>query len=154
MLQQLQAHQGRMRGAREELNRGILNRELTMLQQQTNQERMIPPNAQTVTADTTFIQSMNPNQIPNQQQAHQGQLIQPSNPVGVSRQVVAEQLIRMRMAELATRYDILIQMRIRAQVTATDASVFQSRSHDQQQAHHESMNHQPTPSNSHLSRDP
>jgi len=75
MLQQLQAHQGRMRGAREELNRGILNRELTMLQQQTNQERMIPPNAQTVTADATFIQSRNPNQISNQQQAHQGQLI-------------------------------------------------------------------------------
>eukprot|EP00956_Cyclotella_meneghiniana_P033172 scaffold94088_cov43-Cyclotella_meneghiniana.AAC.2 len=107
MLQQLQAHQGRMRGAREELNRGILNRELTMLQQQTNQERMIPPNAQT------------------------------NEDGGV-----------------ATRYDILIQMRIRAQVTATDASVFQSRSHDQQQAHHESMNHQPTPSNSHLSCDP
>ena len=134
MLQQLQAHQGRMKGAREELNRGILNRELAMLQQQTNQERMIPPNAQTVTADTTFIQSMNPNQIPNQQQAHQGQLIQPSNPVGVSRQVIDEQLIRMRMAELATRYDTLIQMRIRAQATAaTDA-----RSHDQQQAHRSS----------------
>ena len=138
-----------------------------MLQQQTHQERMIPPTAptglsryispeeltrmrtETATADATSLQPRDQNQSLNHQQAHQGQLLLPSNPVGVSRQVIAEQLIRMRTAELATRYDTL---RIRgAQATAEDALLLQSRNHDQQQAHRESMNRPTAPND--LSRE-
>ena len=165
MMLQQQAHQERMRRGAQEIIREILNREVMMLQQQTHQERMIPPTAptglsryispeeltrmrtETATADATSLQPRDQNQSLNHQQAHQGQLLLPSNPVGVSRQVIAEQLIRMRTA--ATRYDTL---GIRgAQATAADALMLQSRNHDQQQAHRESMN-QPTAPND-LSRE-
>eukprot|EP00956_Cyclotella_meneghiniana_P032718 scaffold90993_cov72-Cyclotella_meneghiniana.AAC.3 len=90
-----------------------------------------------------FLQSRNPNSSLNQQQAHQGQLIQFSGSgdpigVGVSRQVIAEQLIRIMRKVEAAACHTLLQMRIMdAQAAAADALLLQSRNHDhdQQQAH-------------------
>lgn len=151
---------GVSRDAFEERNRAVLNQGLSVLQQQARRERMIQPTALTglsleateelrrireahlEVAGAALLQSRNPNQGSYQQQAHQGQLVHPSHPVGVSSQDIAEQLIRMRRAEIAAAGATMLQsMRIReAQAAATGALLPQSRNHNQQQPYQEDTN--------------
>lgn len=153
---------GVSRDAFEERNRAVLNQGLSVLQQQARRERMIQPTALTglsleateelrrireahlEVAGAALLQSRNPNQGSYQQQAHQGQLVHPSHPVGVSSQDIAEQLIRIRMrrAEIAAAGATMLQsMRIReAQAAATGALLPQSRNHNQQQPYQEDTN--------------
>ena len=159
---------GVSRDAIEERNRAVLNQGLSVLQQQARRERMIQPTALTglsleateelrrireahlEVAGAALLQSRNPNQGSYQQQAHQGQLVHPSHPVGVSSQDIAEQLIRIRMrrAEIAAAGATMLQsMRIReAQAAATGALLPQSRNHNQQQPYQEGTNQSNAPS--------
>eukprot|EP00956_Cyclotella_meneghiniana_P004909 scaffold6056_cov71-Cyclotella_meneghiniana.AAC.3 len=137
-------------------SRSVLNQGLAMLQQQARREQMLQSSAPAEPSREASedlmsmrnLQARNAIQSPHQQQqALQGQLIQPSGLVGVSRQVIAEQLIRVRNAELdAADATMRESTRIRdSRTTAAGASSVQSRDHNLQQAHQEGMNQRTAP---------
>eukprot|EP00956_Cyclotella_meneghiniana_P029121 scaffold69633_cov23-Cyclotella_meneghiniana.AAC.1 len=132
--------------ASEEMSRAILNQGLQMIQPIALNGRWGEASEDLMSMRN--LQARNAIQSPyQQQQALQGQLIQPSDLVGLSKQITAEQLIRIRNAELDAADATLQQSRMIRDPYATTAyaSLFQSRDHNRQQAHQEGSNQHTAP---------
>eukprot|EP00956_Cyclotella_meneghiniana_P013226 scaffold18946_cov57-Cyclotella_meneghiniana.AAC.3 len=139
---------GLSREASEEMSRAILNQELQMIQPSAPAESSRGASEELMRMTMWNLQARNAVQSPyQQQQALQGQLIQPSDLVGVSKQITAEQLIGIKNAELdAADATMRESTRIRdPYATTAYASLFQSRDHNRQQAHQEGLNQRTAP---------